>query len=145
MIPSAFVRLDELPLTPNGKIDRKALPEPDQDRPELGNIYQAPRTPIEESIASVWAEVLKVDKIGIHDNFFELAGHSLLATRVISRLRAVFQVDLPLRCLFETPTIFGLAHRAQELGEKRETSSEKRIAPAVRERYRVQSRIPEKR
>jgi amino acid adenylation domain-containing protein len=145
MIPSAFVRLDELPLTPNGKIDRKALPEPDQDRPELGNIYQAPRTPIEESIAAVWAEVLKVDKIGIHDNFFELGGHSLLATRVISRLRDVFQVDLPLRCLFETPTIFGLAQRAQELGEKRETRSEKRIAPAVRERYRVQSRIPEKR
>jgi acyl carrier protein len=105
MIPSALVLLDELPLTPNGKVDRKALPAPDQDRPELGNVYQAPRTLIEETLASIWSELLKVDQVGIHDNFFDLGGHSLLATQVVSRVRDQFKIELPLRCLFESPTI----------------------------------------
>ena len=123
MIPSAFVRLDELPLTPNGKIDRKALPTPDQDRPELGNVYQAPRTPMEETLVSIWSELLKVDKVSIHDNFFELGGHSLLATQVISRVRSCLSVELPLRVLFESPTIeqIGAAimgHRGEQSGEQ---------------------------
>jgi len=109
MIPSAFVILDALPLTPNGKVDRKALPVPDQSRPELEESYQAPRTPIEEMLVGIWAEVLKLEKIGIHDNFFDLGGHSLLATQVISHIRAAFQVELPLRSLFEKPTVVGLA------------------------------------
>ena len=105
MIPSQFVLVDALPLTPNGKVDRKALPAPDQDRPELGNVYQAPRTPMEETLATIWSELLKVDKVGIHDNFFELGGHSLLATQVISRVHSCLSVELPLRVLFESPTI----------------------------------------
>ena len=96
---------DGLPLTPNGKVDRDALPAPDQSRPELETAYIAPRTRTEELLAEVWVELLKLEKVGIHDNFFELGGHSLLATQVISRLRRAFGVDLPLRSLFETPTI----------------------------------------
>jgi amino acid adenylation domain-containing protein len=123
MVPSAFVRLDELPLTPNGKVDRKALPAPDQDRPELGNIYQAPRTPVEEALASIWCELLKVDKVGIQDNFFELGGHSLLATQIMSRVRSGLSIELPLRTLFESPTVEQLAEaimeqRAEESGEQ---------------------------
>ena len=105
MIPSTLVLLDELPLTPSGKVDRRALPDPDQDRPELGNLYQAPRTPIEGTLAAIWGEVLKLDQIGIHDNFFDLGGHSLLATQVISRLHDMLGLEIPLRALFESPTI----------------------------------------
>ena len=100
MIPSAFVMLDSLPLTPNGKIDRKALPEPDSERPDLEDSYIAPRSPIEKVLAGIWCEVLGLNQVGVHDNFFELGGHSLLATQVISRLRNVFEVEIPLRhCL----------------------------------------------
>ena len=117
MIPSQFVLLDALPLTPNGKVGRKALPAPDQDRPELGNVYQAPRTPMEETLATIWSELLKVDKVGIHDNFFELGGHSLLATQVISRVRSCLSVELPLRVLFESPTIEQMAAAIMEQQE----------------------------
>jgi len=109
MIPSALVLLDELPLTPNGKVDRKALPAPDQGRPELGNVYQAPCTAVEEALASIWSELLKVDQVGIHDNFFDLGGHSLLATQIVSRVRSCLSVELPLRTLFEKPTIEQMA------------------------------------
>jgi amino acid adenylation domain-containing protein len=105
MVPSAFVLLDELPLTPSGKVDRNALPAPDRDRSELGCVYHAPRTPVEETIASIWCELLKLSKVGIHDNFFELGGHSLLATQVISRLSTAFNHEIPLRSIFECPTI----------------------------------------
>ena len=111
MVPSAFVFLDSLPLTPNGKLDRKALPAPDQTRPELDDTFAAPRTPVEEILANIWAEVLKLDTVGIHDNFFHLGGHSLLATRVISRTNLTLQTNLPLRALFTTPTVAGLAEQ----------------------------------
>ena len=113
MIPSWFVFLDALPLTPNGKIDRNALPPPDGERPLLDQGFVEPRTEIEELVAQVWREVLKLEKIGVHDNFFELGGHSLLATQVVARLRSNFNVDLPLRKLFELPTVaaFGGAYR----------------------------------
>ena len=120
MVPSAFVALDSLPLTPNGKVDRKALPAPDQIRPELQASFVAPRTPIEEIIAEVWAEVLKLGKVGIHDNFFDLGGHSLLATQIISRVRDAFQMDIPLRTLFEKPTVAGLAERFEEIHQKKQ-------------------------
>ena len=107
MLPAHFMQLEQLPLTPNGKLDRKALPTPDTTRSETG--YVAPRTATEETLAQVWAEVLKLDRVGIHDNFFELGGHSLLATQVVSRLRGTFQIELPLRDLFETATIAELA------------------------------------
>jgi amino acid adenylation domain-containing protein len=120
MVPSAFVILDALPLTPNGKIDRKALPAPDQNRSEFEQSYVAPRTPVEELLAEIWAEVLKVERVGIHDNFFDLGGHSLKATQVMSRLRDAIQVDLSLRFLFESPTVEGLARMVEE---KQSTSS----------------------
>jgi amino acid adenylation domain-containing protein len=111
MLPSAFIALDALPLTPNGKIDRRALPAPDNNRPLLEKEYVAPRTPVEEALAAIWAEVLNLDRVGVHDNFFDLGGHSLLATQLVSRVRAALQVDLPLRELFEAPTLaeFALA------------------------------------
>src|SRR5262245_53331511 len=110
MIPSVFVVLDALPLSPNGKVDRKALPAPDQSRPELEQGYQAPRTPMEERLAEIWREVLKLQRVGIRDNFFDLGGHSLLATQVISRVRAAFQTEVPLRTLFEKPRVAELAN-----------------------------------
>ena len=87
MIPSLFVFLDALPLTPNGKIDRNALPPPDGERPLLDQGFVEPRSEIEELVAQVWREVLKLENIGVHDNFFDFGGHSLLATRVVARLR----------------------------------------------------------
>jgi amino acid adenylation domain-containing protein len=102
MIPSALVLLDEWPLTPSGKVDRGSLPAPGSvQRSE----FIAPRTPVEEKIAKIWAEVLRVDRVGMDDNFFELGGHSLLATQVVSRMRVVFNYDIPLRSMFEAPTV----------------------------------------
>ncbi|MBV9791331.1 MAG: amino acid adenylation domain-containing protein, partial [Chloroflexi bacterium] len=115
MVPSAFVVLDVLPLTPNGKVDRKALPAPEQDRVEVLAVVDEPRTPTEALIASVWAQVLGRERVGIHDNFFTLGGHSLLATQVVSRLRQVLDVDLPLRVLFEAPTVAALAQQVAKL------------------------------
>jgi acyl-coenzyme A synthetase/AMP-(fatty) acid ligase/acyl carrier protein len=108
MVPSAYVMLNALPLTPNGKIDRRALPAPDHQAVVRGE-YVAPRTPTEEMLASIWAELLKLDRVGIEDNFFELGGHSLLATQLVARIRDTFHVELSLRALFETPTIAELA------------------------------------
>ncbi|CAD5921078.1 non-ribosomal peptide synthase/polyketide synthase [Planktothrix agardhii] len=106
MVPNAFVILEALPLTPNGKIDRRALPVPDlQSQGE----YIAPRNPIEEKLAQIWGEVLKLERVSIEDNFFELGGHSLLATQAISRLQETFEIVLPLRYLFESPTIAQLS------------------------------------
>jgi len=113
MVPSAFVMLEALPLTPNGKVDRRSLPAPDLTQLQPYATFIAPSTPTEEMLAGIWREVLGVEKVGIHDNFFELGGHSLLATRVISQLRKVFQVELPLKYLFESPTIAGLAERIE--------------------------------
>ncbi len=110
MVPSAFVFLDALPLTPNGKIDRHAFPVPDTVRPETGQEFAAPRTLVEETLAGIWAEILGLEQIGIHDNFFDLGGHSLLATRVVSRLRETLMVELPLRAMFEAPTVAELSN-----------------------------------
>ena len=137
MVPAAFMFLDSLPLTPNGKLDRKALPAPDQTRPELEETFVAPRTPVEETLASIWAGVLKLDQVGIHDNFFELGGHSLLAIQLISRIRDTFKLDLPLRSLFEAPTIDGLAQRVHELGAQ-DVMQETKITRVAREPYRIQ-------
>jgi amino acid adenylation domain-containing protein len=115
MVPSFFVPLAMLPRTPNGKLDRRALPEPER----IGKIAStAPRTPVEELVAGVWVETLGLDRIGVEESFFDLGGHSLLATRVASRLRDLFGITLPLRVLFEAPTVAGLARRieAEERG-----------------------------
>jgi amino acid adenylation domain-containing protein len=105
MMPANFVFLEALPLTSNGKIDRGKLPDPDQSRPEQESSFVAPRTPVEELLAEIWRAVLNLQQVGVHDNFFELGGHSLLLTQVASRIEQTFQVSLPLRVLFDAPTI----------------------------------------
>ncbi|NET37229.1 MAG: amino acid adenylation domain-containing protein, partial [Cyanothece sp. SIO1E1] len=114
MLPAAWVILAELPLMPNGKVDRRALANLEITQPDDVGTGVAPRTPIEELLAGIWAQVLAVEPIGIRDNFFELGGHSLLATQVMSRLQQTLAVDLPLRYLFEFPTIAELANVAQQ-------------------------------
>jgi len=110
MVPARFVLLDALPLTPNEKPDRAALPAADGVRLEAVADYVAPRIPLEEQLAEIWAELLDLDDVGVHDDFFtELGGHSLLATQLVSRLRDTFGIDLPLRALFEAPTVACLA------------------------------------
>lgn len=113
MMPSSFVTLEALPLLPNGKVNRQALPAPDTVKLDLEATYVAPRTPIEETLIQIWSEVLRVEEIGIDDHFFVLGGHSLLATQVISQIREIFPVELPLRHLFESPTVRGLAERIE--------------------------------
>jgi amino acid adenylation domain-containing protein len=115
MIPAFFVALEALPLTSNGKVDRRALPDPEMQRPDLELTFVAPRTPLEQAMADIWAEVLHIESVGIEDNFFELGGHSLLATQLISRLRDAFQVEVPLHALFDQPTIAALASIVEEL------------------------------
>ncbi|TGB13250.1 non-ribosomal peptide synthetase [Streptomyces sp. MZ04] len=108
MVPAALVALETLPLTPNGKVDRAALPEPGAVERPAG---RAPRTPLEKSLTFVFADVLGLDSIGIDDDFFALGGHSLLATKVIARLRSMLNLEVPIRSLFEAPTVAGLALR----------------------------------
>ncbi|HVF62225.1 MAG TPA: amino acid adenylation domain-containing protein [Thermoanaerobaculia bacterium] len=107
MVPSAFVVLEALPLNPSGKVDRRALPEP--ARAEAAAVYVAPRGLIEERLAGIWCELLRLDRVGAHDSFFALGGHSLLAARLVSRLRGEFAVEVPLRRIFEVPTLAALA------------------------------------
>jgi amino acid adenylation domain-containing protein len=114
MVPSAFIVLETLPLTANGKVDRLALPAPEIDRSKLAETYRAPRSPVEESLAEIWEDLLRLPRVGIDDNFFELGGHSLLATRVIVRVRDTWSVNLTVRHLFEAPTVAGLAGRIEE-------------------------------
>jgi acyl carrier protein len=109
MIPSAFVTLDALPLTANGKIDLRALPAPELMEPDRQAAYAAPRTPTETLLAAIWAELLGLERVGIHDHFFELGGHSLLALQVVSRIRQATGVEAPLQAIFATPTIAALA------------------------------------
>jgi len=114
MLPSAFVFLKNLPLTPNGKVDRAALPEPEDVRAGVQSEFLAPRTPVEEKLAGLWAGLLKLKTIGVYDNFFELGGHSLLATQVVSRMRKEFQVEITLVSLFESPTVAAMAEKIEK-------------------------------
>ncbi len=115
MVPSAFVFLDALPLTPSGKVNRRALPAPDQTRPGRDETHDAPGTATEEALARIWRDLLGLEHVGTQENFFELGGHSLLMTQAISRVRAAFQVELPMQRFFETPTIAALALVVEEL------------------------------
>jgi amino acid adenylation domain-containing protein len=115
MVPAAFVTLAALPLTGSGKVDRRALPAPDASRPTLAADYIAPRTPAEEAVAAIWCEVLGLERVGIHDDFYDLGGHSLLLPQVMYRLRRDFEVEVPLRSLAEETTVAGLALTVEEL------------------------------
>jgi acyl carrier protein len=115
MVPSAYVLLESLPLTPNGKVDRRALPAADPERNDIKEDYVAPRTPVEEELAAIWAKVLGREQVSVHDNFFELGGHSLLATQLTSRIRDAFKVELPVRYLFEAPTVAMLARHIETI------------------------------
>jgi acyl carrier protein len=109
MAPSTFVLLDQLPLTATGKLDRAALPEPNHSHRERGSALTAPRNAVEEALVEIFTEVLGIEKIGIHDNFFDFGGHSLLATRVVALIRKMFNTELPLRNFFENPTVAEIA------------------------------------
>jgi hypothetical protein len=111
MVPSSFVFLDEFPLTPNGKVDRKMLPAPESSGLTPRPFYEAPRTDLEMVVAGIWEEVLRAERVGVHDNFFALGGHSLLATGILLRVRDRYGIDLPLRTIFEAPTVHDLAER----------------------------------
>jgi amino acid adenylation domain-containing protein len=115
MLPSAFVQLASMPLTPNGKVDRRSLPAPEAGEGENREGLRAERTPVEEILAGLWAEVLHVEEVGVDENFFELGGHSLLATQLMSRVREAFGVELALRKVFEEPTVAGLAAHIEQL------------------------------
>ncbi|WP_236721488.1 amino acid adenylation domain-containing protein [Trichormus sp. NMC-1] len=132
MVPSAFVVLETFPLTPNGKIDHRALPAVDFTFAKSN--YTAPRTPTEEILSNIWSQVLKVDNIGIEDNFFELGGHSLIATQVISLIRQTFNLELPLRLLFETPTI---AKISEQIGNTEQ--SDNLLVPAIEPRQQQEN------
>ncbi|MGZ3458788.1 MAG: amino acid adenylation domain-containing protein, partial [Archangium sp.] len=132
MVPSAFVSLESLPLTPNGKVDRKALPAPDGQLAVREHSFVAPRTPTEETLVNVWKQVLNVERVGIHDNFFELGGHSLLATQAASRIRASFGVELPLRSLFEAPTVEALASRIDAASREEQELKRPPLGPVAR-------------
>ncbi|BFU90202.1 MAG: hypothetical protein NTAFB01_13890 [Nitrospira sp.] len=126
MVPPVVMFLDRLPLTPNGKIDRKALPSPKDDQPSPRD--GVPSTAVEEILAGVWSEILGVKQVGVHDNFFELGGHSLLATQVVSRIRTSFQIELPLRSLFEAPTVQALS---AVIEQARSSKDEAPLAPLI--------------
>ena len=123
MIPSAFVVIDSLPLTPSGKVDRLALPSPEKANGTGPDSYIAPRTPIEEAIAAIWIDVLRIERAGVDDDFFALGGHSLLATQIIAQIRSDLSVNLPLHSLFTAPTIATLAAQVvQMMGDDDETA-----------------------
>jgi amino acid adenylation domain-containing protein len=132
MVPSAFVMLDALPLTPNGKVDRKALPSPDAPA-ATAEAHVAPRTPVEEVVAGIWAELLGLERVGVDADFFELGGHSLLATRVTSRLREAFGVELPLHDVFEAPRLADLAARVEAARKSGAVAPAPPLLPARRE------------
>jgi acyl carrier protein len=139
MIPSAFVVLEALPLTANGKIDRRALPLPDI----ATGIDTAPRSLLETQLVDIWAHLLSLKRVGIHDNFFELGGHSLLATQLVSRIRDAFGIELPLRYLFESPTIAQLAQRIEPLRANLVKPSAPAIVPLARDAHRrLRSSLP---
>ncbi|HKE57537.1 MAG TPA: condensation domain-containing protein, partial [Pyrinomonadaceae bacterium] len=133
MIPSAFVRLETLPLTPNGKVNRLLLPEPGSSRPDLDTPFVAPRTLVEERLASIWAEVLSLEQVGIHDNFFDLGGHSLAVTRVVSQIIKQFQLEIPVQYFFQSPTVAALVAYVERAASENRGASGLSVKPVSRD------------
>lgn len=130
MVPSTFIEMESLPRTLNGKVDRRALPKPDQALSDVPAGAVAGRTPVEEILLGIWIQVIGLKQIGIHDNFFEIGGHSLLAAQVVGRAREALDLDLPVRSLFEAPTVAGLSatvEAAIKAGSKTETPPIRRV------------------
>jgi acyl carrier protein len=115
MVPSAFVALEQLPRTPSGKVDRKALPMPSGDA-TAAHAFVAPRSALEQNLCEIWIEVLGVERVGVHDDFFELGGHSLLATQVVTRIESEYDVALPVRYVFQFPSVAELAEELDAIG-----------------------------
>jgi amino acid adenylation domain-containing protein len=132
MVPSAFVPLEAMPLSPNNKVDRQALPAPDYEGSGAAPQFAEPLDPVEDLLANIWARVLGLEKIGVHDNFFERGGHSLLATQVMSRIRDAFQVELPVRALFESPTIAELAEKLEAVIQVQQGLQAPPLVPVAR-------------
>jgi amino acid adenylation domain-containing protein/thioester reductase-like protein len=132
MVPSTFVVMETMPLTPNGKIDRRALPAPSSERPTLDELFVAPRNAIEQQIAHIWSQTLEFNSIGVNDNFFDLGGHSLFVAKMMTQVADFFNIVLPLSCLFQAPTIAGLAQAiAQKSGEEDELNQPDLLADTV--------------
>jgi amino acid adenylation domain-containing protein len=122
MVPSAYVELEKIPLTHNGKIDRKALPQPDRDRPDEEE-YVGPQDATQKTLCRLWQEVLRRERVGIHDNFFMIGGHSLLAVQVISRIKSAFAVEMPISALFAGPTVASMAKHIEALKQNQRPQS----------------------
>ena len=140
MIPSSYMMLEEFPLTPNRKIDRKALPLPEANRRNLDN-YIKPSSEIEREIAQIWQQVLQVDKIGIHDNFFDLGGHSLSMVKVHSQLREKFSSDIPLVEMFRHPTISALVKYFSNIDDESSRKNNSRDEQVSAGKQRLKQRL----
>jgi len=140
MVPSAVVILEAMPLLANGKVDRAALPASGADGRNVAGADSAPRSPDETVIAGIWADVLGVDRVGIHENFFAMGGHSLTATQIISRMRTKLQLEVPLRILFEKPTVAEVSEEIQKMKTRGPTYSQ---SPGITRRTRSEYRLAE--
>src|SRR5581483_5507077 len=136
MVPAQVMVLESLPRTSHGKLDRKALPVPEWSAGVSGG-YVAPGTPVEELMCGIWGQVLRLEQVGVRDNFFDLGGHSLLGMRVVAQVREVFEVELPLRAVFEAPTVEALSQRIEQL----QRAGAGVLLPALRAQSRP-SRLP---
>ncbi|TCP59163.1 natural product biosynthesis luciferase-like monooxygenase protein [Tumebacillus sp. BK434] len=142
MVPASLMFLDAMPLTPNGKVDRKALPNPVQERAQLQAVYAAPQSKLEQTLSQIWQDVLRIDRVGVHDNFFELGGHSILAVQVHGQIKAQLGADLPIVQLFQYPTIAGLAKYLNETdsGEQDQALVQKGLGRAESRRESLKQR-----
>jgi acyl-coenzyme A synthetase/AMP-(fatty) acid ligase/acyl carrier protein len=137
MVPAAFIEIDSFPLTPSGKVDRRMLQVFSIDRPSLEQSYEPPRSRIEKQLAQIWSEILKLERIGIHDSFFDLGGHSLTATQVVTRICSTFNVELTLRTFFQLPTIANIAEILEASMQEPVNLDTPAITRASRDKYRV--------
>jgi amino acid adenylation domain-containing protein len=143
MTPSTFMSLDALPLTANGKVDRRALPIPEALFDTLQTDFVAPQTPVEQALAAIWTDIMGLEQVGIHDDFFALGGHSILATRAIAQVRERFKVELPLHTLFEEPTIAHIATVIEQAQTQQHSQSMPRIRVRPRGEKTIEQLVPE--
>jgi len=141
MVPSIFVLLDALPRTPHGKLDRHALPAAGHAGFDSGKTLVEPRDPVEKALTKIWAQLLRLDSVGVHDDFFDLGGDSLLTIQIISRVRKAFRVEISVRSIFETPTVAGLAVLIRQVKDSGAESASTEITPTRRRSRRMKSPV----